>query len=54
MPIAWMRNHFHLVMETPQPNLVAGMQWFLGYLYRAVPAVGTSFLAICSADATNP
>lgn len=29
---AWclMRNHFHLVVETPQPNLVAGMQWFLG------------------------
>jgi len=20
-------NHFHLVVETPQPNLVAGMQW---------------------------
>ena len=25
-----MRNHFHLVMETPQPNLVAGMKWLLG------------------------
>jgi putative transposase len=25
-----MLNHFHLVMETPQPNLVAGMKWFLG------------------------
>jgi len=23
-------NHFHLVVETPQPNLVAGMKWFLG------------------------
>jgi hypothetical protein len=23
-------NHFHLVTETPQPNLVAGMKWFLG------------------------
>jgi len=22
-----MRNHFHLVLETPQPNLVAGMAW---------------------------
>jgi len=21
-------NHFHLVLETPQPNLVAGMKWF--------------------------
>jgi REP element-mobilizing transposase RayT len=29
---AWclMRNHFHLVMETPWANLVAGMRWFLG------------------------
>jgi putative transposase len=25
-----MRNHFHLVIETPQPNLVAGMKWQLG------------------------
>src|SRR6266436_7273755 len=25
-----MSNHFHLVVETPQPNLVEGMKWFLG------------------------
>lgn len=25
-----MTNHFHLVVETPEPNLVAGMKWFLG------------------------
>src|SRR5207244_7745998 len=25
-----MPNHFHLVLETPKPNLVAGMKWFLG------------------------
>jgi REP element-mobilizing transposase RayT len=25
-----MRNHFHLVIETPLPNLVAGMKWLLG------------------------
>ena len=24
-----MGNHFHLVVETPNPNLVAGMKWFL-------------------------
>ena len=24
-----MRNHFHLVLETPQGNLVAGMRWLL-------------------------
>ena len=29
---AWclMPNHFHLVLETPRANLVAGMKWFLG------------------------
>ena len=29
---AWclMRNHFHLVIETPKANLVDGMKWFLG------------------------
>lgn len=25
-----MGNHFHLIIETPQPNLVAGMKWLLG------------------------
>jgi len=25
-----MPNHFHLVLETPQPTLVAGMKWLLG------------------------
>jgi REP element-mobilizing transposase RayT len=29
---AWvlMGNHFHLLLETPQPNLVGGMKWLLG------------------------
>jgi putative transposase len=25
-----MHSHFHLVLETPQANLVAGMKWLLG------------------------
>ena len=25
-----MPNHFHVVVETPHPNLVAGMKWLLG------------------------
>lgn len=25
-----MTNHYHLLLETPEPNLVAGMQWFQG------------------------
>jgi REP element-mobilizing transposase RayT len=28
-----MRNHFHLVVETPQPHLVVGRKWLLG-IYR--------------------
>ncbi len=24
-----MGNHFHLLMETPGPNLVEGMKWFM-------------------------
>ena len=29
---AWclMKNHFHVVIETPEPNLVQGMTWLLG------------------------
>lgn len=29
---AWvlMNNHFHLLLETPEPNLVAGMKWVMG------------------------
>ena len=25
-----MGNHFHLLLETPEPNLVAGMKWCMG------------------------
>ena len=27
---ALMGNHYHLLVETPEPNLVAGMKWFQG------------------------
>ncbi len=30
MALCLMPNHFHLVVETPQANLVAGMKWLLG------------------------
>jgi REP element-mobilizing transposase RayT len=35
---AWviMPNHFHLLVETPRANLVAGMKWLLG-TYTNVP-----------------
>ena len=29
-----MSNHFHLVIETPQGNLVAGMKWLLGWGFK--------------------
>src|SRR6058998_3160383 len=29
-------NPFHLVVETPQANLVAGMKWFSGHLHQPV------------------
>src|SRR5437870_6211386 len=25
-----MSNHYHFLLETPEPNLVAGMKWFQG------------------------
>jgi REP element-mobilizing transposase RayT len=25
-----MSNHYHLLLETPEPNLVAGMKWLQG------------------------
>src|SRR6266511_1885531 len=33
---AWvlMGNHYHVCVETPEPNLVAGMQWFQNTLTR--------------------
>ena len=40
-----MPYHFHLVIETPQSNLVAGMQWLLG-TYPAASTGGTSCWAI--------
>jgi hypothetical protein len=37
-----MRNHFHLVVETPRPNLSLGMQWLLGiYTARFKPPAQT-------------
>jgi putative transposase len=25
-----MGNHYHILVETPEPNLVAGMKWMQG------------------------
>ncbi len=30
-----MGNHFHLLLETPEPNLVAGMKWLMGAYSQA-------------------
>jgi hypothetical protein len=47
-----MSNHFHLVVETPQPNLVAGMKWLLG-TYPAALTVATGNSAMCFPGVTN-
>ncbi len=47
-----MENHFHLVAETPQPNLVAGMKWLLG-TYTGGSIADISSSGIFSADATS-
>ena len=47
-----MPNHFHLVVETPQSNLVAGMKWFLG-TYTSRFNRGTRCSDICSAGVTR-
>ena len=49
-----MRNHFHLVVETPQPNLVAGMQWLLGTSTARFQPPSVNRPATSSADVTNP
>ena len=49
---AWclMSNHFHLVVETPQPNLVAGMKWLLGiYTKRFNIGRAKNRLSFCAA-----
>jgi putative transposase len=33
-----MRNHVHLILETPNANLVAGMDWLLSLVSPALPA----------------
>ena len=30
-----MGNHFHLLLETPEPNLVGGMKWLMGAYSQA-------------------
>ena len=34
-----MNNHYHLLLETPEANLVAGMKWLQGTYTRNVVAV---------------
>jgi REP element-mobilizing transposase RayT len=38
-----MRNHFHLVVETPNDNLVEGMRWLLSAIARREPLRGSAF-----------
>jgi REP element-mobilizing transposase RayT len=47
-----MPNHFHWVVETPQPNLVTGMKWLLGTYTSRFNRV-TSSSATCFPGATS-
>ena len=56
-----MENHFHLVVETPQPNLVSGMKWLLGtYTSRynrrrqSVPSVPWDAFKIAKTPVNRP
>jgi putative transposase len=49
-----MPNHFHLVVETPNANLVAGMKWFLGTYTSRFNRRHKLSAGTCSAAATNP
>jgi putative transposase len=49
-----MPNHFHLVVETPRANLVAGMKWLLDTCTGRFNRRHQLFLATGSADATSP
>src|SRR6266853_1642934 len=47
-----MKTHFHLVLETPRPNLVPGMKWLLG-TYTSALIAGIRLSGIFSAGATR-
>lgn len=47
-----MPNHFRLLLETPQGNLVVGIKWLSG-LARGGSTGGASYFSICSVDETK-
>ena len=44
---AWvmMNNHYHLLLETPEANLVAGMKWLQGHLHPLGRVAGSALCA---------
>jgi REP element-mobilizing transposase RayT len=47
-----MNNHFHLMIEPPQPNLVVGTKWRLGAYTSRVQSPAPAILS--EAHATKP
>ena len=47
-----MGNHYHLLLETPEPNLVAGMKWLQGTYTQRFNARHRRW-ATCFKDATR-
>ena len=48
-----MSNHYHLAVETPEPNLVAGMKWLQGPSPLALTAFMVN-VAMFFKDVTSP
>jgi REP element-mobilizing transposase RayT len=48
-----MGNHYHLLVETPEGNLVAGMKWLQGAYTQRPTMGGTSDSGIYSRAATR-
>jgi REP element-mobilizing transposase RayT len=46
-----MTNHFHLVVEPPEPNLSRGMQWLMGaYAMGSIAATGGAVICFRAAS----
>ena len=49
-----MNNHFHLVIETSQPNLSLGMKWLLGPTRNdSIGGIGTGVISLADVTRRN-
>jgi putative transposase len=48
-----MNNHFHLVIETPPPNLSLGMKWLLGTCNDSIGDIVTGVISLADVIRRN-